>query len=491
MEKLKFDVCIIGSGPAGFAAAMRSYDFDNHVCIIEGSNIGGAGILNGALSSKTMWELSTSYSTAKRTDKGYRASGLSVSYNEVMNSVFQASREKQYQILSQIETFTRKSDSTRSLTLIRGWAKFQDNKSVIVKKSDNKEVEIVANNFIIATGSTPRVHPLLKVNKKRIINSDHILSLKRFPRRILIIGAGIVGCEFATIFANFGETEVHLLDSQQKVIPFEDEDVSDFVNDRLSQIGVKMHHQATLRGIREESTHIDVILDHKDGHTKAIAVDVILISIGRVPTTKNIGLENTDIEMDERGSLKTDSNCRVSNNIYAAGDISGNMALVNIAEMEGRFAAKAIESKIRFPLIYNNISTIMFFNPEISAIGLNEKECQKQNISYKVILYNHSLISRAIAMRETDGFFKIIVTNEENPLILGMRAAGLQAAASVVYIATVINHKQRLNEIMKTVHPHPSISEGIQECLRALDGKSIFKQKAFPDQIKFRVWEAK
>jgi len=189
--------------------------------------------------------------------------------------------------------------------------------------------------------------------------------------------------------------------------------------------------------------------------------------------------------------LCTNEQCRVDNNVYAAGDISGNNALVNVAEMEGRFAAKAIKSKIKFPLRYGNMSTIMFFNPEISAIGLNEKECQKRNISYKVILYHHSLISRAMAMKEVDGFFKIIVTNEDNPLILGMRAAGLQAAASVVYIATVINHKQRLNDIMKTVHPHPSISEGIQECLRALAGKSIYKQEAFPNQIKFRVWEAK
>ena len=126
---------------------------------------------------------------------------------------------------------------------------------------------------------------------------------------------------------------------------------------------------------------------------------------------------------------------------------------MTIAEMEGRFAAKAIQSKIKFPLRYRNISTIMFFNPEIAAIGLNEKECQKKNIAYKVVFYKHSLISRAIAMRETDGFFKLIVTNEENPKVLGMRAAGLQAAASVMYIATVMDHKKNLKEIMKTTHP--------------------------------------
>jgi dihydrolipoamide dehydrogenase len=488
LKRLKYDVCVIGSGPAGFAAAMRSYDFDNHVVIVEGSNLGGAGIINGALTSKTLWELSTNYATAKRTDRGYRVSGIDVDLSEVQDRVYQAAREKQYQLLSQIETFSKKPDSKRSITLVKGWAKFKT-KQVIVVETEEEHIEIHADNFVIATGSTPREHPLLKIDQKRVINSDYISSLQAFPKRILIVGAGIVGCEFATIFANYGQTQVHLLDSQQRVIPFEDDDVSDYVNNKLLDMGV-IHHEATLREIRKEPTHIDVILDYEDGHTEVIAVDVILVSIGRVPNTKGLGLENTNVQLDERGILEVDDECRADKNIYAAGDISGNMALVNIAEMEGRFTARAIESMITFPLSYHNISTIMFFKPEISAIGLNEKECQAKNISYKVITYQHSIISRAIAMRETDGFFKIIVTNEENPLILGMRAAGLQSAVSIIFIATIMNNNTRLNDIMKTIHPHPSISEGIQECLRILKGKSILKPEVFPEQIKFKVWNS-
>ena len=257
----------------------------------------------------------------------------------------------------------------------------------------------------------------------------------------------------------------------------------------LEDIGVNLHHQSRLREVRDEGDHLDIILDYKDGHTKVIAVDTVLISIGRVPTVHNLGLENLNIELTSRDLLKVDDKCKVTDNIYAAGDISGNAALVNIAEMEGRFAAKAIESKIRYPLRYENVSTIMFFNPEIASVGLNEKECQKQNIPYKAVFYKHSVVSRAIAMRETKGFFKLIVTNEEDPTILGMRAAGVQAAASVMFIATVMNHKQSLYSIMKTVHPHPSMTEGIQECLRALVGKSILKPTAFPNEIKFKVWD--
>jgi dihydrolipoamide dehydrogenase len=218
IKKVKYDVCVIGSGPAGFAAAMRSYDFGNHVVIVEGGNLGGAGIMNGALTSKTLWELSTNYATATRTDRGYRASKIDVTYSDVKDRVFQAAREKQYQILSQIETFAKKPGSTRSITLIQGWAKFKNNKQIMVKRQGKGNIEIEADNFVIATGSYPREHPLLKVDGQQIINSDHVLSLNKFPKRILIVGAGIVGCEFATIFANYGKTQVHLLDSQQHIL---------------------------------------------------------------------------------------------------------------------------------------------------------------------------------------------------------------------------------------------------------------------------------
>ena len=488
MKKEIYDICVIGSGPAGFAAAMRSYDFDNHVCIIEGGCIGGAGIRDGALSSKTMWELSKDYATAKRVDRGYRASGLNVDYSLVRDTVFDAIKEKKYQLYSQIETFSKKEGSSKSITLIEGKAKFSADKTVIVTKENGEVIEIAASDFVIATGSRPREHPTLKVDGERIITSDHILKLKRFPKSILIVGAGVVGCEFATIFADFGQTKVHLLDTQKRVIPFEDDDVSDFASKMLTDIGVKIHHTASLRSIRKKDRYIDVILDYQEGHTEVIAVDTILISIGRVPNTHDLGLENIGIKTNERGLLQVSDECRVDDNIYAAGDVTGHNALVNVAEMEGRFAAKAIKSKIRYPLRYRNMSTIMFFNPEISAIGLNEKECQKEGIAYKVVIYKNTLVSRAIAMRETNGFFKMIVTDEDNPKVLGMRAAGPQSAASIMYIATLMDHGNRLKDIMKTVHPHPSITEGIQECLRTLLGKSIFKPEAFPRDIVFKTW---
>ena len=180
-------------------------------------------------------------------------------------------------------------------------------------------------------------------------------------------------------------------------------------------------------------------------------------------------------------------NSKGISNVYAAGDVTGYAQLVNVAELQGRYTAKSIAHKTPYPLAYSNMSTLMFFKPEVAAVGMNEKSLQRKGIAYKAAYYSNELVSRAIAMRNTNGFVKIIISADGNEKILGMRAAGPQASAFIVSIAHLIDQGDSLNKVMRVVHPHPSITEGIQECLRVLKGKSIFKPKSFPDKI--RVWE--
>jgi len=481
-----FDVCIIGSGPGGFAAAMRSVDFGRNVCIVEAKHIGGSGVINGAMTSKTMWELSKDYATAARVDRGYRASGITVSYDEVRNTVIKAAKEKQYQILSQIETFSPAKSKDGSIVLIQGYARFKDFHHVEIEKADGSFETVRADFFIVATGSRPRHMPGVEVDQKSIIDSDGILNLMKFPERMLIVGGGVVGCEFATVFSNYNQTEVHLLDTAERILPFEDEDISSFIANNFEKSGVKIHHNAKLRTITKHDDHLDVIIDYKDGHSAVIEVDVALISIGRINNITGFGLEELGLLAEKKVYLPVNTACNCKDNIYAAGDVSGHAALVSVAEMEGRFAAKAIAGKIEYPIHYANMATIMFFSPEISAVGLNEVRCKSRKIPYKVAYYSNKLVNRALAMRSTDGFVKIIVRNEGE--ILGMRAAGPQASACTVAFAQLMDQEKTIKEVMKTTHPHPSITEGIQECLRVLDSKSIFKSKAFPDYIKVHSW---
>lgn len=488
----KFDLVVLGSGPAGFSAAMRAIDFKKSVCIIEANHLGGTGIMNGALTSKAMWELSRDFSIASSVTRGYRASGLNVDYKKVQKTVIQAAKQKQLQMLSQIETYSVASDNAGSVTLKYGWGKFVDSNTIEIISADKIE-QVKGDNFIIATGSRPRTMLDVEVDNERIIDSEGIVDLKEFPERMIILGSGIIGCEFATIFSNYNQTEVHLLDRQHKVIPYEDEDLSNFVGKNLEDNGVMIHHTANLRAIRKHPDFLEVVLDYQDGHSKVIEVDVALVAIGRIPNLDNIGLENVGISTTDRGYLDINEVCATDNfqscNIFAAGDVSGHAQLYSVGELQGRYIVETLYGNLEFPLDYSNMSTLMFFKPEVAAVGLNEKGCRKRGIAYKVATYSNSLVNRAVAMRATDGFVKIIVSDDGKDRILGMRAAGPQASTLITSIAYQITQKGTLRDIQQNVHPHPSISEGIQECLRVFEEKSIYKPKAFPDLIKLESWK--
>ena len=488
----EYDLIVIGSGPAGFSSAMRALDFGLSICIVEGTHLGGAGIMNGALTSKTMYELSMDYSVAARTDRGYRSGSLSVDFNEVIKTVVHAAKEKQYQMRSQIETFSEQKSNRGSLCLKTGWAKFVDPYTITVESNEGVE-KLKAKNFVIATGARPRKAPGLEIDHERIINSDDLLKLKKFPEKMMIIGSGIIGCEIATIFSNFKQTEVHLLDRANRVLPYEDEDVSDFVSKNLEDNGVIIHHTAHLRTIKKHPNHLEVILDYEAGNSRVIEVDVALVAIGRVANTDNLGLKEIGVETTERGTLEIADHCvlRDNNNtchIFAAGDITGHAQLYSVAEFQGRLAAEQIADTPCYSLDYSHMSTLMFFKPELASVGFNEKQLKAKKIPYKLAYYSNKLVNRAIAMRSTNGFIKIIVSNDDEPKILGMRAGGPQASSYIVSVAHLMNQGNSLQEVLKIFYPHPSVAEGIQECLRTLSGKSIYKPEAFPDYIKFKEW---
>ncbi len=490
----EYDLIVIGSGPAGFSAAIRALDFGLKICIVEGGHLGGAGIMNGALTSKTMYELSMDYAVAARTDRGYRSGSLSVDFAQVIKTVVHAAKEKQYQMLSQIETFSEGKSTKGSLCLKKGWAKFIDPYSISVT-NEEEQFTLKGKKFVIATGAKPRQTPGLEIDHERIINSDDILKLKKFPERMLIVGSGIIGCEIATIFSNFKQTEVHLLDRANRVLPYEDDDVSSFVSKNLENNGVIIHQTAHLRTINKHPNHLEVILDYDAGNSKVIEVDLALVAIGRVANTSNLGLEEIGVEKTERGTLEIADHCVIRDNknnlghIFAAGDITGHAQLYSVAEFQGRLAAEQIADTPCYPLDYSHMSTLMFFKPELASVGLNEKQLRAKKIPHKVAYYSNKLVNRAIAMRNTNGFVKIIVSDDNEPRILGMRAGGPQASAYIVSVAHLINQGNSLQEVLKIFYPHPSVAEAIQECLRTLSGKSIYKPDAFPDYIKFKEWK--
>jgi dihydrolipoamide dehydrogenase len=477
----KYDLCVIGGGPAGYAAAMRAIDFGKKVILIEKGKLGGAGIYDGALASKAMWELSTKYKTVR--DEINVDPESDISFERVKQIVNEAIFERKFQLSCHLRII---HSETNLITYEKGEGSFvSPNEIKIVKESGDEQI-IYAHNILLATGSCPRKLDHIEVDEKTIMTSDAILHMDDFPKSLVILGAGVIGCEFATMFSNFGKTKVYLIDKADRILPFEDEDVAVTVSNNLEKNGVVVHGNSQLIRMEMIDGEVEYELENKDGTKEVIRVEKALLSVGRIPNIAPLNIDKAGVEMSKRGvhigDLDTQTNVP---HIYAVGDVSGRIALVNVGEREARHAVVKMFADFPVkPIRYENISTIMFLNPEVAAVGINEQQAIEKNIPVRVAKIDYSMIARAIAMRQTNGFFKIIVSDDEEMKILGMRAVGVHASSAIQSVALLIYMNKGIDELAHMIHPHPSIVEGIQECVRMLIGKSIYKSSVFQDKLK-------
>ncbi len=480
----KFDLCVIGAGPSGYASAIRGLDFGKKVAIIERGKVGGAGIFNGALSSKTLWELSESYKVTKENSLGFTVYDKKLSYSAVINEMHRAVNERYSQLIEQINYFKKNGQ----LEIFNGHGKLLSKNSIQIELNTSGTETIEADNTILAIGSRPRKLDNIPIDEKIIVTSDGIASFDDFPKSIVILGAGVIGCEFATIFSNFGKTKVYLIDKEDRILPFEDEDIAKKVASNLQANGVTIHSGASLESMNIVDGHVQYILNYKDGRREIHNVEKGLISVGRVPNTENLGLGEVGVKLNERGYCEDEKTQTSIENIYAVGDFTADISLVNVGELEGRYAVERIFGKPKRDLVYENISTIMFLNPEVASVGLNETTARRKKIPYKVAVMDYRYLNRAIAMRKSDGFFKILVTDDEDMKILGMRSMGAHASSTIEAIALMISMNVGIEYLAELIHPHPSIPEGIQECARMLMGTSIIKPSVFNTNLRcYRV----
>lgn len=481
MSKEKFDLVVIGGGPAGYAAAMRAIDYGKKVCLIEKKRVGGAGVYHGALSSKTLWELSQRVKNVNETIISLGRQPFEISWAEVKKTLEEAIFERKFQYSCHIKLL--KNMASELFTYRRGYGKLVSKHEVALLRDGEPDEIIATENILIATGSRPRSLPNIIADEKAILTSDGIDLIEDYPKSMVIVGAGVIGCEYATIFSNFGKTKVYLIDRADRILPFEDNDISKTVSSNLEKRGVTIHHKAQLERMEIVDGEVEYEIDC-DGVKEVIRVEKALLSVGRVANFDNIGLEEVGVKLGPNGRHIGDENTQTNiPNIYAAGDISGRIALVNVGEIEGRHAVERMFDQNISPLSYDNVCTIMFLEPEVAAVGMNEQQCIEQNIPCRVVKLDFSVMARAIAMRKTQGFFKIIVTNDDDMKILGMRAVGEHASSAIEAVALLIKMDRGIAELAELVHPHPSIVEGVQECVRMLMNRSVFKSSVFKDKL--------
>jgi dihydrolipoamide dehydrogenase len=479
----KFDLVVIGAGPSGYAAAMRALDFKKRVLLIEKERVGGAGVTNGALSSKTWWELSRENAAFQKNLKRFNVKSPGASFTEVQAEVRRAVQERKDLLEEHMEALKR-SNYSDLLSYRLGNARLVTSNSVEISNGTRKEM-VHAENIILATGSRPRYLPDLPIDEKVVMTSDGIENMTHFPESMVIVGAGVIGCEFATIFSGFGATKVHLIDKGDRILPFEDEDVVRVIERNMENSGVLIHRNSKLIRMEVRNNRVEYELEYTEGGREIFNVEKALVSVGRVPNFENLWDDGVPINITMRGIEDNDTQTNISN-IYAVGDLTADISLVNVGELEGRYAVEKIFGSPARKLVYENISTIMFLHPEVAGVGLNEIQAAEKGLDYKVVTLDYSTICRAIAKRNTQGFIKLLVTNDEFMKILGMRVVGDNASSAIQAVAVLISMDKGIEELAECVHPHPSITEGIQECVRMLMGKSLFKPTALHGRLSCR-----
>ncbi len=477
-----YDLIVIGGGPSGYAGAMRALDFKKKVLLIEKKRIGGAGVYDGVLTSKTLWELSQKVSSIREMIPDYQ-----VNFQEIVSTLKEAVFERKTQMTVHLNLLQKQTGNL--FFYEKGAASFVNKNTISIKKEDGTIKTVSAENILIATGSRPRYLPHIPIDEQIIMTSDGVKNLTELPKSLVVLGAGVIGCEFATIFSNMGRTKVYLIDKADRILPFEDDDVAALISESLENHGSTIHHGSSLKRMEIKNGKVEYELEYKDGSTEIINVDKALVSVGRIANVENLGLENAGVKLNDRGSIWDDDTQTNISNIYVAGDVTTEMALVNVGEREARHAVVRMFGPTIKPLSYQNISTIMFLNPEVASVGMSEQDCNKKGLAHKVVKLDYSTNARAIAMRKTKGFFKIIVTNDNGMRILGMRAVGEHASSAIQAVAYLIHTNQGIRELADMMHPHPSIIEGVQECLRMLLNKSIYKPYIFKDKLKCYVCE--
>lgn len=481
----KFDLVVIGAGPSGYAAAMRALDFKKRTLLIERNNVGGAGVTNGALSSKTWWELSRETASFRKNLKRFNIEIPSINYKEIQSEVRRAVEERK----SMLEEHMHMMEDSRHanlLTFKRGTACLVGQNFVEID-TGGYEKEVVETDYIIlATGSRPRHLPELPIDEKIVMTSEGIENMEDFPESMVIVGAGVIGCEYATIFSGFGRTKVHLIDKGARILPFEDEDVVRVIERNMENNGVLIHRNSRLVRMEIKNGRVEYELEYDDTSKAVFNVEKALVAVGRTPNYEDLWEDSVNISISKRGIEDNDTQTNVSN-IYAVGDITADISLVNVGELEGRYAVEKIFGSPERKLVYENISTIMFLSPEVAGVGINETHAREKGIDYKVVTLDYSCIPRAIAKRNTQGFIKLLVANDESMKILGLKIVGNHASSAIHAVALLISMNKGIEELAECVHPHPSITEGIQECVRMLLGKSLFKPDALRGRLSCRT----
>ena len=462
----QFDITIIGSGPGGYVAAIRAGQLGLKVAMIEkDTRLGGTCTLRGCIPTKQMLMSAHVYEQMQHAaDFGVQASGIQLAFEDVQ-------KRKNKVVLKNtkgIEYLMKKN----KVTVFKGTGKLALPGKVEVTGADGAKQTIASRNIIIATGSVIRPIPGFDTDGDHVVNSDHILELKDVPKSLIVMGAGAVGCEFASVYSRFGAATT-IVELMPRLVPLEDEEVSKELEKSFRKRGIKSQVDTKLEKLEKTETGVRVTGKTSKGEAVSLEAEMLLVAVGRMPYTEGLGLEGTKIKVD-RGFITVDEFQQTAEKgVYAIGDIVPTPQLAHLASKEGIVAVEHIagDKGVR-PINLRLVPNCTYCDPEVASVGLSEAKAKEQGYEVKVGKFPFSASGKARILGEEEGFVKIVADKKYDE-ILGVHIIGPHATELIAEACVAMQLESTAEELGRTMHAHPTVSEAVMEAAEGVHDLAV------------------
>jgi dihydrolipoamide dehydrogenase len=467
----EYDVIVIGAGTGGYVAAIRAAQLGLKTAVVERQKaLGGTCLLWGCIPTKALLEHAHALKVAQHAKEW----GLTLPPGPVGIDMGQVHSRKDRIVggLSKGVEFLFKKNK---IDWIKGTARLTGNGGVDVFEGEKQTLR-ARKEIVVATGSSPRGVPGIEIDRKRIITSDEAISLREVPKSIAIMGSGAVGVEFASIFARFG-SDVTVLELLPRLVPVEDEAVSAELEKSFRKQGITSHTAAKVTAAKATGDGVDIDVQLADGNVKKIHADYLLVATGRGPVTTGLNAEGVGLQM-EKGYIKVDAQYKTNvPGISAIGDVitlgaPGHPQLAHVSSAEGILTAERIAGQEGRPLNYDHVPGCTYCEPEIGSVGLTEQEAKARGFDVRIGTFPFGVLARAKMAGETDGFVKIVADRKYDE-VLGVHMIGARSTELVAEATVALRLESTVEELIHTIHAHPTMAEAIGEAAHATHGAAI------------------
>jgi dihydrolipoamide dehydrogenase len=459
------DLVVLGGGPGGYVAAIRAAQLGRKVTLIEKEALGGVCLNWGCIPSKALLRSAQLYHDFKRASEfGFETDSIKIDFPKIVSR----SRDVAGKLSGGVNHLMKKN----KIEIVYGLGTLAGNRTVAVRDNAGATTLYSYQDIIIATGARPRPIPNVDIDGDVIHTSRTILEYKRLPQKMLVIGAGAIGCEFAYFFSTLG-TQVTLVEMLDQILPIEDKECADTLQKSFEKRGLIVKTKTAVSEIKKSDKTVSAVLTPKEGGTpEKWSGDACLVAIGVLPNTETLGLEKEGIEVN-RGFIKVDDFLRTNKaHHYAIGDVTGKILLAHVASHQGIIAAESACGVAEHPMKYDNIPSCTYCQPQVASVGLTEKAAKEKGIKYKVGKIPFMAVGKAIAIGEQEGFTKVLI-DETYGEIVGTHIVHAEATELIIEAGVVRSHEGTAESVMETVHAHPTLSESMGEAVALALGRPV------------------